>query len=68
MWILTFIHTYIHTHTHTGDDNDDVDVDGRLKTGALVFNSTTEFSNRLQARLNEKVQCSHTYIHAYMHT
>jgi hypothetical protein len=37
-------------------EEDDIDVDGRRKDGTLVFNSTTEFTNRLQARLNEKAR------------
>jgi len=40
---------------NTGDD-DDIDVEGRRANGALVFNSTTEFSTRLQAHLNEKAR------------
>jgi U4/U6.U5 tri-snRNP-associated protein 1 len=37
-----------------GDDN--IDVDGRRADGTLVFNSTTEFSTRLQAHLSEKAR------------
>ena len=40
---------------NTGDD-DDIDVEGRRANGTLVFNSTTEFSTRLQAHLNEKAR------------
>jgi len=35
------------------DDVDDVDTEGRTTDGKLVFTKTTEFTARLQARLNE---------------
>jgi U4/U6.U5 tri-snRNP-associated protein 1 len=34
-------------------DLDDVDADGRRKDGTLIFTSTTEFTARLSARINE---------------
>ena len=37
-------------------EDDDIDVDGRRANGTLVFNSTTEFSTKLQARINEKAR------------
>lgn len=37
-------------------DDDDINVDGRRPDGTLVFNSTTEFSTRLQAHLSEKAR------------
>jgi hypothetical protein len=39
-----------------GDGDDNIDVDGRRADGTLVFNSTTEFSTRLQAHLSEKAR------------
>lgn len=47
---------------HTSDlltkdeETDDIDVDGRRSDGTLVFNSTTEFATKLQARINEKAR------------
>jgi U4/U6.U5 tri-snRNP-associated protein 1 len=42
---------------HAGtEDDDNINVDGRRDDGTLVFNSTTEFSTRLQAHLNEKAR------------
>lgn len=38
------------------EGDDDIDVDGRRANGTLVFNSTTEFSTKLQARINEKAR------------
>lgn len=35
------------------EDADQIDADGRRKDGTLLFTSTTEFTTRLQARLNE---------------
>lgn len=35
---------------------DEVDADGRRADGSLVFSSTTEFSTRLQARMNENAR------------
>ena len=35
------------------DEWDIIDADGRRKDGKLIFTSTTEFTSRLQARLNE---------------
>jgi U4/U6.U5 tri-snRNP-associated protein 1 len=35
---------------------DEIDAEGRRANGTLVFTSTTEFSTRLQARLNEKAR------------
>lgn len=43
-----------HNDGPVGDD--DVNVDGRLANGTLVFNSTTEFATRLQAQLSEKAR------------
>jgi len=36
-----------------GEEADNIDVDGRRADGTLVFNSTTEFATRLQARLSD---------------
>jgi hypothetical protein len=38
------------------EDDDNINVDGRRDDGTLVFNSTTEFSTRLQAHLNERAR------------
>lgn len=38
------------------DDANALDAEGRKKDGTLVFTSTTEFTTRLQARLNEKAR------------
>jgi U4/U6.U5 tri-snRNP-associated protein 1 len=40
----------------SAEDDDNINVDGRRDDGTLVFNSTTEFSTRLQAHLNEKAR------------
>jgi U4/U6.U5 tri-snRNP-associated protein 1 len=43
---------------HENDNNDleEIDVDGRKSDGKLIFNSTTEFATRLQARVNENAR------------
>lgn len=38
------------------DDLEDVDIEGRRTDGKLIFNSTTEFTTRLQARLNDNAR------------
>lgn len=38
------------------DDPDALDAEGRKRDGTLVFTSTTEFTTRLQARLQEKAR------------
>jgi U4/U6.U5 tri-snRNP-associated protein 1 len=38
------------------DDPDSLDAEGRKRDGTLVFTSTTEFTTRLQARLQEKAR------------
>jgi len=40
----------------SGDPLGDLDADGRREDGTLVFTSTTEFTARLQARLNERAR------------
>lgn len=40
----------------TGAEDESVDAEGRRKDGKLVFTSTTEFTTRLQARLQEKAR------------
>jgi len=47
--------------TATIGADDDIDVDGRRKDGTLIFNSTTEFTNRLQARLNDNARSKAEY-------
>eukprot|EP01039_Chlorochromonas_danica_P009413 gene9413-10398_t len=37
-------------------ENEEVDTEGRRADGSLIFNSTTEFSTRLQATLNERAR------------
>lgn len=40
----------------TNDGIFDIDAEGRTADGTLVFSDTTEFTSRLQARLNERVR------------
>lgn len=37
-------------------EDEDIDVEGRRSDGKLVFNSTTEFASRLQARLTDRAR------------
>ncbi len=39
-----------------GEEEEGIDAEGRRADGTLVFNSTTEFTTRLQAGLNEKAR------------
>lgn len=44
---------------YDGPDSDeilDIDAEGRRADGTLIFNSTTEFTNRLQARMSEQAR------------
>ena len=53
------IHGLGSNHAAEGADElrfDEVDADGRRSDGSLIFTSTTEFTTRLQATLNEKAR------------